>query len=179
MASNSSISNIIREIMEKNLPYIRHYRKLDLQFTTVQECYKFYRESEKNDMITKIRIKGSNDLDSILGTYLRINPDLQSPTMYHNMLCQEHVRAMITKYRTGSHGLRIQSGRKDGVLRAERKCICNKDIQTINHVLFECEITENITSLIEQRNITRFFNIDNYNHIGSILESVEKILNLS
>ena len=132
----------------KNLPYIRHYKKLDQQFLSIKECYDYHKENELNHMKNKMRTKGSIDVHSIFGTYMRINPDLQSPKMYHDMSCLESVRTIITKYRTGSHSLPIQSGRLVGEERDERKCICNDDIQTIDHVLFDCNLTRNITSLI-------------------------------
>ena len=54
-------------------------------------------------MVNKIRVKG-NDLDSILGTYLRINPTLDSPNMYNITERIESDRRTITKYTTGSFG---------------------------------------------------------------------------
>ena len=78
------------------------------------------------------------DSNSILGTYCKINPSLKSPEMYHNLSCVESEKLIITKYRTGSHELRIQSGRLRNETRDERLCKCGTEIQTIEHMLFTC-----------------------------------------
>ena len=176
----SSISRLVNEIIDKKLPYIRHYIKLDEKFENAFDCFNFYSNKEKLSLVNKIRIKGANDLDSILGTYLRINPALESPNMYHRIDCLESDRYMLTKYRTGSHSLRIQTGRKDNEARNERICVCSRDIQTIEHVLFHCELTKNITALSETQNddIKSFFENNNYSHVASLLESIEDVLNV-
>ena len=48
-------------------------------------------------------------------------------------------RVCITRYRTGSHNLKIESGRTPHIPRDERYCSCNTSLQTIKHVLLECQ----------------------------------------
>ena len=86
----------------------------------------------------KIRLKAANDGNSKLGTYLLINPDLSKPH-YEGIL--EFQRVITTRYRTGSHNLRIETGRRvPNLKREERLCICNSGVQTVQHILLECPL---------------------------------------
>ena len=53
---------------------------------------------------------------------------------------------MITRYRTGSHNLAIETGRfrTPPVPRNERLCMCEEGIQTVNHVLLNCHLLNNV-----------------------------------
>ena len=73
------------------------------------------------------------------------------PELYHILLKNvilfsrpESTRSIITKYRTGSHNLRIQVGRRNRENRGERLCTCGDNIQTLEHVLFNCRFTKNV-----------------------------------
>ena len=175
----SPISRIFNKIIEKNLPYIQHYVKLDQNFENAFDCFKYYLNEEKTSIESKIRTKGADDHDSVLGTYLRINPTLEHPSMYKRIECTEAERYTVTKYRTGSHSLKIQTGRKDKMARNERKCVCGHDVQTIDHVLYYCNLTKNITLLgdTQNRDLKCFFD-NNVTYISGILESIEKVLNV-
>ena len=96
--------------------------------------------------------------------------------MYHQMLCTESDRNILTKYRTGSHSLRIHTGRKNNEDRTERLCLCNDDIQTIDHILFHCKVTKNIRNLIDKED--NDFENTNYSHTSSILRSMEHTLHI-
>ena len=92
--------------------------------------------------------------------YARINPTLGSPPMYKIISCHEIDRTILTRYRVGCHKLKIQNGRTvDFVERANRLCSCETDVQTIQHVLFECPRTENLRRAqnIEDENLETFF----------------------
>ena len=118
--------------MDKNITFLRHYKQLDRKFKDPDECYKFYVEESRSSITEKIREKHSLDISSILGTYYRINPSLISPEFYHKPICSETNRIIITQYRTGSHHLRIQTGRADDENRNARLCKkCNNDVQTV------------------------------------------------
>ena len=153
---------------------------LDEKFENAYDCFKFYLNEEKMAMDNKIRMKGMIDPDSILGTYLRINPKLETPSMYSKLELIESDRKTITKYRTGSHSLKIQTGRKDKIARNQRLCSCGQEVQTIDHVLFHCQIIKNITTLSQSydNDIKNFFENENYAYLAGGLESIEKILNM-
>ena len=145
----SPISRLVKEIIAKNLPYIRHYIKLDQKFENPFDSFRFHTNNERSTLVSKVTTIGVDDIDSSLGTYLRINPTLQSPSMYHCITCIESDRYILMRYRTGSHNLRIQKGRTMNEKREERTCMCNHGVQTIDHVLFHCELTKHITALSE------------------------------
>ena len=49
---------------------------------------------------------------------------------------------MITRYRTGSHDLRVETARlcNPTLPREERLCKCNTGVQTLTHCLFDCHL---------------------------------------
>ena len=176
----SPISRLVKEIIAKNLPYIRHYIKIDQKFENAFDCFRFHTNNERSTLVSKVTTIGVDDIDSSLGSYLRINPTLQSPSMYHCINCIESDRYILTRSRTGSHNLRIQKGRTTNEKRDERTCMCNYGVQTIDHVLFHCELTKHITALSEIQNsdIKRFFENDNYAYTACLLESIENVLDV-
>ena len=171
----SPISRIINQILEKNLPFIRHYKKLDQKFENGHQCYLFSLKEAQQAIKNKIRTRGMVDHDSILGTYLRVNPNLESPEMYRNIKCLESERYILTKYRTGSHNLR-----KNNEARNEGLCTCGTDVQTIDHVLFNCNLTELIPhqSRNSNNNLNSFFESQSYANRATKLESIERTLNV-
>ena len=89
-----------------------------------------------------IQTAAIRDENSKLGTYLSINPTFTKPVHKDKL---EFQRMCITKYFTGSHNLLIAKGKMYGhILREQRLCICNNDIQTIKHVLLFCPLLNNI-----------------------------------
>ena len=70
------------------------------------------------------------------GVYLKINPTLTSPEFYHNYVCVESDRMILSKYRSGSHDLRIRPGRFEGLHRDLRKCL-GEQIQSLSHVIYD------------------------------------------
>ena len=130
--------------------------------------------SKKNNFIEQIKGKfvtaSTNDENSKLGTYMMINPTLSKPN-YERKL--EFQRVIITRYRTGSHNLRIEKDRKiPNSNREDRICLCNTGVQTIKHVLLDCPL---LTECREKHNI-----IDMVNgiHNDDFLLEMECILNI-
>ena len=101
----------------------------------------------KSSFERKIQGAAGGDGDSRLGTYLLVNPTLVKPVYVEKM---EFQRVCITRYRTGSHNLKIESGRTPHIPRDERYCSCNTGLQTIKHVLLECPL---LVDLRERYNI--------------------------
>jgi len=59
--------------------------------------------------VTNIRTKAANDDDSRLGVYMKVNPELLAPPQYGDRL--EIDRISCTRYRCGSHNLKVETGR--------------------------------------------------------------------
>ena len=158
----SSVSKVLQLAFDQNTPFLRHYTKLEGMFATPLECYEHFADQHKHQMEQKIREKYNADPDSILGTYHRVNPDLLVPDYNNNIACFELDRKIITKYRTGSHKLKIQAGRLTGEGRDNRLCSCGNDVQTLAHVLFACPLTADIRLVqdIQSTELEEFFKND-------------------
>ena len=171
----AATSKIFNKAMDKNIAFLKHYSKLDAKFSDPNQCYTHYINESNTIIEGKIKANYEADANSILGTYYRINPELKSPELYHNLICTESTRITITQYRTGSHQLRIQTGRMNNEARDSRLRGCMTDIQTIDHMLFTCPYTENIrqTHNYINLNLTTFFKCDDYERISDILKSID------
>ena len=149
------------------------------QFNLIQVNFDFsprspINKTKQNRIIDKL----DGDADSILGTYFRLNPILISPRLYQEFQCNEFDRKLITRFRTGSNDLQIKKGRISGASRDGRLCICELDIQSLHHVLFNCPLTENIRVFhnIDESTIADFFESDDIPRIASILKAIDKTL---
>ena len=58
----------------------------------------------------------------------------------------EWERILTSRYRCGSHDLRIETGRMANptIPRDERLCSCNTGVQSLHHVLFDCPLIEDL-----------------------------------
>ena len=176
----SSISRIVMQAINAKTLFIRHYLKLDDQFRDNNHCYDFYANEHKTAIRNNIIQKHSTDPNSILGTYFQINPSLESPKFYRDSACQEYDRVIISRYRIGSHKLNIQAGRLQNVNRTERLCKCSLSIQSLNHVLFNCTLTDVIrrTHGIQVNDSLQSFFQKDFITISSTLTAMEKILKI-
>ena len=130
------ISKLVK--LGENTPYIKYYNQLIDKFTSSANCTVSLLNDLEIKLSTKIRDAAMLDEDSKLGTYLAINPSLSKPTFEG---VPEFKRVMLTRYRTGSHNLRIEKDRMiPGSNREDRLCICATGIQTIKHVILECPL---------------------------------------
>ena len=170
----SSISRVFHQASTKNIFFLRHYKNLDEKFDTPDECLKFFNMQCDEKFQEKIRFS-VNDPDSVLGTYLRINPALKTPEFYGKPTCMESNRKIITQYRTGSTNLGIHKGRVNDVKRVNRLCKCGNALQTVDHMLFYCTNTENIRQLYayDHLDLESVFNTLDYGKLADILKSID------
>ena len=98
----------------------------------------------QNDYImswkNKFVFAANTDPDSKLGTYYRINPNLNSYVPKPQLILEAE-RKVITRFRTGSHSLGIELGRYSNTPRERRLCECKLAVQTIWHIFSECPLT--------------------------------------
>ena len=128
-----------------------------------------------------IHQKGTNDADSCCGPYLKLNPSLLSPKFYHENSCLETDWLTLTRYRTGSHRLKINTGRHQRIPRQDRHCICSDNVQTLEHVIFECRLTTPIRN-IYNNNTTKLNEViedENIINTSALLKSIERILSIT
>ena len=126
-----------------------------------------------NNIKNNIRVKSSNNPGSKLDTYLSINPELKEAN-FKNVI--ETDRRLISKYRTGCHHLKIETGRWQNQLRDERFCLCGPAVQDISHVLLYCPMLQDIRNN-DITSIYEFFQQD-INNIVIFLLNAEVILKL-
>ena len=76
-------------------------------------------------------------------TYLKINPNLETPTMYDKI--QKHTAvSMIGRLRTSSHNLKVEMGRRSRTPREQRLCVCGNGVEDEEHFLVDCLLYDDI-----------------------------------
>ena len=178
---HSTVAHIFNTAIEKNIHFLRHYKQLDMTFNNPDECYKCYVKSFIDTSVQKVREKGLIENDSSYGLYLCINQNLLSPKMYREILCFETERLTITRYRTGSHNLKIQTGRHNNIAREMRTCICQASIQTLEHVLCSCSLTLELRQRrgFQNKSVGEIMNENDYGRLALMLRDIENKLHLT
>jgi len=98
--------------------------------------------------LNTLRNSVATSTKSKLLAYCAMNPQLSIHPIYKrsNNLIPEHQRQAFTRLRLVSHKLRIETGRWARIPREQRLCSCG-DIQTEEHVICHCRISQNIREL--------------------------------
>ena len=129
------ITKLVTLATNLNSRYIKYYRDLQQRFDNLDVCLN---DELRRKYIDKITSDAALDNDSKLGSYLQVNHDLSTPR-YNGIFKFE--RVCVTRYRTGSHNLKIETGRRNPYIPREyRLCPCNTDIQTLKHCLLYCPL---------------------------------------
>ena len=129
--------------VEAKSSYLNYYQKLEKQFQDPKTCEKRINDETFTAYQDKIKAQHNNDSDGKLGTYLRINPSLTSYAPNPQPI-MELERELITRFRTGSHSLAVETGRYGNVPRENRLCSCGQGVQTVWHIFKECPTTKPI-----------------------------------
>ena len=174
---NHPLNNLIEQGLELDIPFLKHYIKLKNDYGTPETCETVLKQRFYNDTADMIRTKANGDDISRLGTYIKVNPQLKQPDQLINSKILEFERILITRYRTGCHNLRIESGRhcNPPLPREERLCQCNEGVQTLHHCLFDCPL------LIETQRAFNYSTVEealNLNDAAKLLLQIEKILQI-
>ena len=140
-----------------HLPFLNHYKNLKTRYENPKKCQDTLRSEFTTSLKEKFQREGSNDPDSRLGTYHECNPLLEYPS---SLPAFEPDRITVTRYRTGSHHLKIETGRFaiPRIPREERLCNCGTGVQTVKHCLLSCPL---LNTLRAKYNITSFNDINN------------------
>ena len=112
-----------------------------------------------------------------MSAYLFVNPTLQAPSFPDSLFELEMIH--ITRFRSGSHNLCIESGRYTvpKTPREMRMCLCGNDTQTPRHVLMDCHIVEENHGILEHNftSVSEFFNWDKLHDYLIIISKVVKV----
>ena len=127
-----------------NLPFLKYYIELERIHITPEKCITNLHTEYQVAWKTKIQEAYITDRHSRLGAYLIVNPLLCTPEYAADIL--EYERVTITKLRTGSHNLYVETGRfkNPRVPREERKCMCDTGVQTLEHVILNCPLLQHL-----------------------------------
>ena len=139
---NSDPNHYITKLVNvgENTEYIKYYRNLMTKYTDLKTCNDTMKNNFRSSARLKIERAAQDDPGSKLGTYMMINPELKAPDHGQKF---EFQRVMITRYRTGSHNLRIEKDRRiPNSKREDRICMCNMDVQTVRHVILDCPLLQ-------------------------------------
>ena len=98
-------------------------------------------DSYKDTWNLKMNEAYNVDKDSTLGVYKTVSPALLPPKMNNRVFELERIR--LSRYRTGSHNLRIETGRFQYIRREDRLCHCGESIQTLQHCILYCNMLNN------------------------------------
>ena len=96
----------------------------------------------------------SNANTTRMMTYRELNTDLDVHPVYSDPSVPELSRISFTRLRLSSHYLRVETGRWTRTPRADRLCACKNDIQTEQHVLLQCALTEPLRGIYAQLNFS-------------------------
>ena len=157
---NSTRNAVFQQLLSEPTNFLRHYVELDERYADS----KMLKIQSTNEVLQKIRDLGSNKNSQYkFWIYLQLNPNLvMSPFLNRIDLTGK----CITKFRAGSHMLKIETGRWNRTPREDRLCThCNK-LGDENHAIFECsliyredlpEFPSNLSSLWEYPSINVLF----------------------
>ena len=165
---------LIEQGQQSRLPYLQYYQHLQEIFADTEACEQSLTQRIHDECMIKIRQKAGEDENSRLGVYFQVNPELEPPP--HNYKYNlEFERVLITRYRSGSHNLKIESGRLCNPIipRDERLCSCNTGIQSLHHCLFDCPLLAEVHAEYNYESIEEAFKLP---EIANLLMEVEKII---
>ena len=171
---NTKLSKLIEQAKILNIEYIKYYTDLKEEYHTPQLCLQNITDNFRNKL--KEKFVNEEDADSKLGSYRKVNPELENPNTILPNYIFELDRILITRFRTGSHNLAIETGRfrSPPTPRGERLCVCGESIQTVSHVLLECHLLEEIRN----HNLNNVEEIFKWNGVCKFLLSASKVLKI-
>ena len=139
---------IVREAEKHKLKEVKHYKKLIETYATAEEIVAEFFENMKSSIRKKAEAGRSKYL-----TYLKINPNLETPTMYDKI--QKHTAvSMIGRLRTSSHNLKVEMGRRSRTPREQRLCVCGNGVEDEEHFLVDCLLYDDIRRKHGVKNMT-------------------------
>ena len=155
------------------MPYLRYYEKLQADYENTEACEEILTQTFRDTYTAKIHQK-AEDQNSRFGAYLLVNPNLEPPSQNYD--CKpEFERILITRYRSGSHNLKIETGRFSipRIPSEERLCLCNTDLQTLHHCLFHCPLLAEVRAEYEYGSIEEALKLPD---VAKLLIAVDKVI---
>ena len=173
---DNPLKGLIEQGLLSNLQYLRYYTNLQSTYISPKNLEDVLTNEFRVSIATKIHAKSRNDSDSRLGVYLQVNPNLTPPVQRNDIL--EFERVLVTRYRCGSHNLKIEAGRlcNPKIPRVDRICKCNTGIQSLKHCLFYCHL---LRAVYQEQDYTTIEGAFNSFGIVNLSVKIGKMLNVS
>ena len=167
------LARVIDQAKEVRLPYLQYYERLQADYENTAACENILTQDFHNTCATKIHQK-AGDENSRFGVYLQVNPNLEPPSQNY-LDNPEFERVVITRYRSGSHNLKIETGRlsNPSIPREERLCSCSTGLQTLRHCLFVCPLLAEVRTNYDYDSIEGAFKLPN---VAKLLMEIEKVV---
>ena len=132
LQENSVRENIFCEMITTSSGYLKHYIDLDNSYTDKTHLI----SEQKEQLYARIRNLGANrELHYKYWMYLQYNPELTESPFLNRI---DVVGKAITKFRLGSHFLRIELGRWTRTPRPQRLCHTCNVLGDEFHVIYRC-----------------------------------------
>ena len=169
----SALAKVYNMGLQAKSPYLNYYLKLESKFGDPKSCEESLTQGIIGAYQDEITSHFNKDKDSKLGTYHRINPTLSS-NVPAPQLTLEFERELVTRFRTGSHSLAVETGRYSNTPRENRLCSCGTGIQTVWHVFAECPSTRTVV----QKNYESMNDIFEDENVHNVLLAITKKLKI-
>ena len=166
----SYLNKLVTNARNTDIKYISYYDSLIEQYTSPKNCLQVLQNKFRQSWTDTFYTSVTSDVESKLGVYKTVNPELISPDTKN---IPEFERMMITRYRCGSHYLEVEKGRFQRKKRDDRLCLCQDDVQTMQHIILHCRL---VSRLPDIRSLRDFFRLDartitkHLRHCESVLE---------
>ena len=148
---------------------------LELEYTSPENCRKSLDSKSWNDIKASVERKSTDNPNGKLYLYKQINLSLSPLNIYDENILETD-RLIITKYRTGCHYLKVETGRWTRIPHNERLCSCGIEIQDLSHVILQCEKLTSYRTF-NVNDLYSFFHLPT-NTIVKVLMHAEKELHL-
>ena len=159
----SALAKVWNMGLQAKSPYLSYYLKLEREFGDPENCAESLTRATIEAYRQKITAQFNIDKDSKLGTYHLISPTLSSNVPVPQVT-MEFERELVTRFRTGSHSLAIETGRYTNTPQENRQCSCGTGIQTVWHIFAECPKTRTIVQK-NYENMHEIFEDENVHHV--------------
>ena len=129
---NSIRDRIFQELLNNKSDFLKHYTDLDESYISSDDL-----KAEQTKLVhTKIRnLAADKDKHYKYWVYLQLNPELK-PSPFLGRI--DKVGKAMTKFRLGSHKLKIETGRWSRVPRDERLCGTCNVLGDERHCIYDC-----------------------------------------
>ena len=134
LQENSTRSAVFQQLLSEQTNFLKHYVELDARYADSKML--------KSQLMNEVRLK-IKDLASDIDNhykyriYMEMNPDLVKPPVLNR---SDVIGKCITKFRAGSHNLRIETGRWSRTPRDDRLCTNCNELGDEYHAVYDCNL---------------------------------------